>query len=63
MPGEFYAQVCVSEILRECCRDDIVFDAGLRPAEKVDIPDDPGHAKLVLVFHVASVTPFRPSVR
>ena len=52
------ADVGRPKVLREGSRDHIIRDVRLGAAEKINIPDDPGHAELVLVLEVGAVAPF-----
>ena len=51
------SELCGLKVLRQICGDDIIPDPVHRPVQKIDIPEDPGEAELVLVLQVGAVTP------
>ena len=51
--GEF----SLAQVLRQRGRDEIVRNVLLRASQQIDIPEDPGHSELVLVFQIGPVAP------
>ena len=50
-------ELCGLKVLRQICCDDIIPNPVRRPVQKIDIPEDPGKAELVLVLKVGAVAP------
>ena len=50
------AQALGNEVVRLY---DIVLDPVSRPVQKIDVPEDPGEAELVLILQIASVAPLK----